>query len=47
MEVVDILAEEGGGDSEGGSVAKATPASSVEQLDTGPSTAREEVVNTN
>lgn len=44
---MDILAEEGGGDSEGRSVARVTPATSVEGLDTGPSTARDEVINNN
>lgn len=44
MEVVDTLAEEGGVDSEGGSVGRGTHASSVEGRDTGPSTARDEVM---
>lgn len=43
MEVVDTLAEEEGVDSEGGSVGRGTPATSVERRDTGPSTARDEV----
>lgn len=44
MEVVDTLAEEGGVDSEGGSVGRGTHATSVEGQDTGPSTARDEVM---
>lgn len=45
VEVVAILAEEGGEDSEGGSVARVTPATSVEGPDTGPSTAKEQVIH--
>lgn len=41
---MDILAEEGGVDSEGHSVVRVTPATSVEGPDTGPSTARDEVI---
>lgn len=44
VEVLDFLAEDGGVDSEGGSVARVTPATSVEGPDTGPSTARDEVI---
>lgn len=40
---MDTLAEEGGVDSEGGTVGRGTPATSVERRDTGPSTARDEV----
>lgn len=40
----DFLAEEGGEDSEGGSVARVTPATSVEGPDTGPWTARDKVI---
>lgn len=43
MEVVDTSAEEGGVDSEGGSVGRGTPATSVEGRDTGPSTAGDQV----
>ncbi len=43
VEAVGILAEDGGVDSEGGSVGRVTPATSVEGPDTGPSTARDEV----
>lgn len=41
---MDILAEEGGVDSEGHSVVRVTPATSVEGPDTGPWTARDEVI---
>lgn len=41
---MDILAEGGGVDSEGHSVVRVTPATSVEGPDTGPSTARDEVI---
>lgn len=41
--MADILAEEGGVDSEAGSVDRETPATSVEGADTGPSTAGGEV----
>lgn len=44
MELEDFLAEEGGADSEGGSTDKGTPATSVEGPDTGPSTARDQVM---
>lgn len=43
MEAADFLAEEGGAVSEGGSVVRETPATSVGVLDTGPLTARDEV----
>lgn len=43
MEEGDFSAEDGGAASEGHSVAKGTPATSVEGWDTGPSTARDEV----
>ena len=42
--MADILAEEGGEDSEAGSVARETPATSVEEADTGPSTAGGQVM---
>lgn len=41
---VGTLAEEGEVDSEGGSVGRGTHATSVEGRDTGPSTARDEVM---
>ena len=41
---MDILAEEGEEASEGGSVARVTPATSVEGLDTGRLTARDGVI---
>lgn len=41
--MLDTLAEEGGGASEGASAGRGTPATSVERRDTGPSTARDEV----
>lgn len=44
---MDILAEEGGGDSEGRSVARVTHATSVEGPDTGLLTARDEVIKDN
>lgn len=48
VEVVDFSAEERGVDSEGGSeggpIARVTPATSVEGLDTGPWSARDEVI---
>lgn len=43
MEEGDFSAEDGGAASEGHSVAKVTPATSVEGWDTGPLTARDEV----
>lgn len=43
---MDILAEGGGVDSEGGSIARVTPATNVEGRDTGPTTARDEVTQT-
>lgn len=43
MEEGDFSAEDGGAASEGHSVAKGTPATSVEGWDTGPSTAWDEV----
>lgn len=45
MVAADFLAEEGGADSEGHSVARETPATSAGALDTGPSTARDEVIH--
>lgn len=45
MEVLDSLAEEGGVDSEVGSVVRVTPATSVEGLDTGPWTAKDQVID--
>ena len=42
---MDFLAEEGGVDSEEGSIGRETPATSVEGRDTGPSTARDEVMH--
>lgn len=42
---MDILAEDGEEASEGGSVDRVTPATSVEGPDTGPSTARDEVTH--
>lgn len=44
MEVADILAEDGEEVSEGGTVVRVTPATSVEGPGTGPSTARDEVI---
>lgn len=44
MEAADFLAEEGGVDSGGRSVARETPATSAGALDTGPWTARDEVM---
>lgn len=48
MEAVATSAEEGGADSEGGSVGRGTRATNVEGRDTGPWTVRDEVrlVNT-
>lgn len=43
MEVVDFLAEGGEVASEGASIARGIPATSVEGRDTGPWTARDEV----
>lgn len=43
MEVLDTLAEGGGGDSEGGSAGRGTPATGAERRATGPTTARDEV----
>lgn len=45
MEVLDSLAEEGGVDSEVGSVVRVTPATSVEGRDTGPWTAKDQVID--
>lgn len=45
VEVLDSLAEEGGVDSEGGSVVRVTPVTSVEGPDTGPWTAKDQVID--
>lgn len=45
MEVLDSLAEEGGVDSEVDSVVRVTPATSVEGPDTGPWTAKDQVID--
>lgn len=45
MVVLDSLAEEGGVDSEVGSVVRVTPATSVEGPDTGPWTAKDQVID--
>lgn len=44
MGAADTLAEDGEADSGGGSAGRGTPATSVEGRDTGPSTARDQVV---